>query len=115
MMKQKNIGTVMKVTEQYIVVLCMEGTFKNLPRSAHELPMIGDEMHFSVAKGRNPFHVMWKKYALMASCILMLIVALSVIKSYTSNVQPAYILAIDINPSIELYTDEDLIIKQSMY
>jgi hypothetical protein len=98
-------GTVVKVTEQHIVVLCDDGTFKNIPRSTSDIPMMGEKVRHAVTK-MSHLPLNWKKYTAAASVIILLFITFSLFQ--LQNSQNAYIIAIDINPSIELHTDNNL-------
>lgn len=104
--------TVIKITEKHIVVLCANGQFKNIPRDKHEIPMMGETIQIPHIKSRLFFHTMWMKSAALASVIIMVLIAFSLIQTQNSKFQPSYIIAIDINPSIELYMDKDFIVKE---
>lgn len=113
MNKPTNQGAVIKITEEHIVVLYANGQFKNLPRKHHEIPMMGEIIQVKNEKKRQlNFYSMWKRSAAIASVILMVWIAFSLIQTQNSNFQPTYIVAIDINPSIELYMDKDFFVKE---
>lgn len=105
-MKQYD-GIVVQVMEKQIVMLCtQDGTFKNIPRSRGHFPLIGEKVTYKEKKSFfHPSH--WIKLASIA-CLLFLIFSM-----YPSTKsEAAYILAIDINPSIEVYLDKDLKVTQ---
>jgi hypothetical protein len=113
MNKTTNQGTVIKITEKHIVVLCANGLFKNIPRKHHEVPMMGETIQITDEKNnRQFFHSMWKKSAALASAIIILLISFSLMQAENSNFQPSYVLAIDINPSIELHMDKELRVQQ---
>jgi hypothetical protein len=104
MMKTKAYrGIVIKVTPEYIVLMCERGTFKNVPRTSSEMPKIGESYLY---KKREWSSFSGIHYLSMVSVLFLFIIGYVVFSS--SQVEEAYVLAIDINPSIEIYADEDL-------
>ena len=107
-MKEKNIeGIVMKVTEEHIVLLTESGSFRNIPRGKNEVPLLGQHFQYNL---RPQKIVNWKKYTLIAAVLLMTIISVSMME-IKSN--PAYIIVVDINPSIEILVSRDLKIIKS--
>lgn len=95
-------GIVVKVTEKQIVLLCNNGTFKNIPRSKNQFPLMGEKIPYR-EKTRVYKPMGWMAIASIA-CLLFLMFTMVPIKT----AEAAYIVAFDINPSIEVYLDEDL-------
>lgn len=94
-------GIVMKVTERQIILMCSDGSFKNIPRSSEtEVPLLGEWYQY-VPKKR----IHWFKYSSVASVFLFILLG-SLLMIFDK--EPAYVVAIDINPSIEIFTDKDL-------
>lgn len=95
-------GVVVKVTDKQVVLLCtQDGTFKNIPRGKNQIPLIGEKLTYKEKK--SFFHPMqWVKLASVA-CLLFLIFSMYP----TKPAEAAYIVAIDINPSMEVYLDKD--------
>ncbi|MEN2768162.1 anti-sigma-I factor RsgI family protein [Ornithinibacillus xuwenensis] len=95
-MKNKTYqGIVLKVTDQYVVLLQKGGTFKNIPIDRVDtIPMIGQSFSYIENDSRRN----WWKYLSIAALLFIGIL------SYTmySSAQSSYLLVIDINPSIEL-------------
>jgi len=103
-LKQKE-GIVVKVTKNYIVLMCADGMFKNIRRSGTQIPLIG-ERFFYKEKEISPS---WFKYAGIACIACVLVLAFFVFNMFqTVSPQPAYIVALDINPSLEVHADKDL-------
>ena len=101
-MKEVDGGVVVKVTEKQIVLFCNNGTFKNIPRSKNHFPLIGERISY---KGKTKLFQPkgWMALASIA-CLLFLMFTMVPIK----DAEAAYIVAFDINPSIEVYLDENL-------
>ncbi|WP_138417328.1 anti-sigma-I factor RsgI family protein [Aquibacillus sediminis] len=96
-------GIVMEITNETITLLCNDGTFKNVPRSKHEMPMIGD-LYTHVEKQRPSF--MDAKYVSVVAVMLLAIITYAFFP-FTQESE-AYLYAVDINPSIEIYANEQL-------
>ncbi|MBB5174649.1 anti-sigma-I factor RsgI family protein [Texcoconibacillus texcoconensis] len=103
MNKETVNGTVVKVTEQHVVLLCEDGTFKNVPRKKEGVPVLGQK-YISTVKKRFRFNQLFK-YASVASALLLFFVVYSFF--LTVERSSAYIVAIDMNPNIEISLDED--------
>ncbi len=103
---KKNTGIVIDVTETEIVLMCpSDGTFKNIPRSPDHVPLIGEQMTYS---NRTRFSFMpLMKYAAVA-CIALLVAFAASIYPMKKADAAAYVVALDINPSIEIYADANL-------
>lgn len=108
-MRTKNIdGIVIKVTQNNIVLLCENGTFKNVPLTlTDQVPMLGQ--HFSYAEKRQ-LNLNLMKYLSIASVLVLTILAYTFIP--LGNKDSAYIIAMDINPSIEITLDKNLIVQE---
>ncbi|WP_216830963.1 anti-sigma-I factor RsgI family protein [Alkalihalobacterium elongatum] len=97
-------GTVVKVTEQQIVLLTTDGKFKNIPRSPSEVPLIGQSFtHIEKPKRTIPIF----KLASVAAALFLIIVT-SFIFPLSGKGEEVYIISLDINPSFELGTDRHL-------
>ncbi|CCQ92649.1 conserved hypothetical protein [[Clostridium] ultunense Esp] len=99
-------GTVMKITEQCIVVLCEDGKFRNLPHPP-VMPKLGDIIPVPDAKitiKRNRWQRL-KKYGIIAAAFLFLIGITILVKLLEISSQPVALVAIDINPGFELFID----------
>ncbi|MFD2655551.1 anti-sigma factor domain-containing protein [Gracilibacillus thailandensis] len=105
-MKQKIKGVVMEVQENQVVLMCDDGTFRNVPHDQHDIPAIGEYVTYRVKK--SPLLLGNRKQVLplvaLAAILLFAIMNVSLFQPQ----QPAYLLAVDINPSMELSLDEDL-------
>ncbi|WP_078544017.1 anti-sigma-I factor RsgI family protein [Litchfieldia alkalitelluris] len=103
MMKVKKYkGIVLKVTDKHIVLMCEDGVFRNVPLKK-SVPKIGEKFE---CKQKEWIGFSNTRYLSIAS--LLFIVLVSSFFFININKKDAYILAIDINPSIELYADKDL-------
>ncbi|SDF22277.1 hypothetical protein SAMN04488542_10794 [Fontibacillus panacisegetis] len=104
-------GIVMKITEQCIVVLCEDGKFRNIPHLA-DMPKLGDRIPIVATADVDSIPVR-KKYASrwfrqawwLAASILLLIGAVFWWNPFTGNAST--LVALDINPSMELYVKQD--------
>ncbi|MFD1179073.1 hypothetical protein ACFQ3W_22600 [Paenibacillus puldeungensis] len=103
----------MKITENCIVVLCQDGTFRNLPLPA-ELPKLGESIN--VDSVRRPQKLDRRRFKssmwLAAASILLIIGAVVLLNSFTGTKQPLTLVAVDINPSVELWVDQKEKIKE---
>lgn len=101
-------GVVMKITEECIVVLCEDGTFRNLPHLP-DMPQLGDRIPVEAARSvpaRKRHAGRWLRQAWwLAASIVLLIGAVFLWKPSTGNA--SMMVAIDINPSMELYVRQD--------
>lgn len=99
-------GTVMKITEQGIVVLCEDGKFRNLPHPP-SMPKLGDtipvpDAEITIMRSR------WQrlqKYGIFAAALLLLCGITVLFKFIGIPAQPVALVAIDINPGLELFVD----------
>ncbi|WP_028986310.1 anti-sigma-I factor RsgI family protein [Thermicanus aegyptius] len=99
-------GTVMKITEQCIVVLCEDGKFRNLPHPP-VMPKLGEIIPVPDAEitiKRNRWQ-RFKKYGMIAAAFLFLIGITILVKLMEISSQPVALVAIDINPGFELFVD----------
>lgn len=102
-------GVVMKITEQCIVVLCEDGTFRNLPHLP-DMPQLGDRIPVKTAARSAPARKRhagsWLRQAWwLAASVLLLVGAVFLWKPATGSAST--LVAIDINPSMELYVKQD--------
>ncbi len=107
-MRAKNIdGLVVKVTENSIVLLCANGTFRNVPlNSSDQVPMLGQQFSYTEKK-RSYSNLL--RYASIASVLILTILAFTFIQ--LGDKSAAYIVAMDINPSIEIILDKNLTVQ----
>jgi hypothetical protein len=103
-MKGKLIeGIVVKVTEHTIVIMRPEGTFKNIPRSPEQIPRIGEPFSYTERdKSKRPS---WSAYISVAAIFLIGILLSTLF--IQSERQASYVVAMDVNPSIEIYVDQE--------
>lgn len=100
-MKKANAkGIVMKVTKKHIVLLSEDGGFRNVPRRASEFPKIGET--YTESRKKNRFFA-YSQIAAVAA--LFLIIAVSYTMFASNQAEAAYVVAIDINPKVEVYAD----------
>lgn len=91
-------GLVMKITNQYIVVMCDDGKFRNLPLPK-QVPNVGERITVPLQTRKRP-----SVYWLSAAAVFFLIF-LSSIFGFAFQTKYYQVVAIDINPSLELYLD----------
>lgn len=104
-MEEKS-GIVVKVTEKHIVLIMPDGSFKNAKRSKTQVPLIGER--FMYKEGRHS--VFYSRWTAVAAVACMLVLAVFTYRLLmTSNSRPAYLVALDINPSVEVYADKNLV------
>ncbi|SDM18513.1 anti-sigma-I factor RsgI family protein [Sediminibacillus halophilus] len=96
-------GVVTKVTENEYVLLCDDGTFRNIPLTEDDIPMLGERKTYT-AKARN----LSLRIASTVAMVAVLFIALLAYKGVQNHSKTNYIAAIDINPSLEVHLDEDL-------
>ncbi|MFN7251883.1 MAG: hypothetical protein ACK4M9_13930 [Anaerobacillus sp.] len=109
MSRKSTEGIVVKVTEDVIVLLCPNGTFKNVERSSQAAPPLMGERYIHVEKS-----ISWFKYMSMAAVMFLAIVAYLFFPFQEDNY--LYVVAIDINPSIELHLNEQMkVVKTVSY
>ncbi|MEX2460862.1 MAG: hypothetical protein WD469_06115, partial [Paenibacillaceae bacterium] len=105
-------GMVMKVTENRIVVLCEDGRFRNMPLSS-EVPALGEgitvpeaslnvhNLNIHKNKGRFSLNKTW----IAAALFVLLIGVMGLLSVLNVFNRPTAVVAIDINPSVELFVD----------
>lgn len=97
--KQSVAGIVVKVTEAEIVLLCQDGTFQNVARPPRvALPLLG-ERYTHIEKKTS-----WLKYTSIAAVFLLTFISYLLLPF--GQADSAYVVAIDINPSIELTVND---------
>lgn len=91
-------GLVMKITDRFMVVMCDDGKFRNLPLPKQP-PRVGERITVSLGKKKR-FSYTW-----ISSIAALFLIALASV--LWVQLQPTYtrVVAIDINPSLELYVD----------
>ncbi|MGP4040715.1 anti-sigma-I factor RsgI family protein [Gracilibacillus sp. D59] len=104
-MKQKIKGVVMEVQQHQIVLMCDDGTFRNVPREKHDMPVIGEYVTYRIKKA--PLLQWNRKMVLPVVSLAAILLFIVMNGSFFQPNQQAYLLAIDINPSIEISLDED--------
>lgn len=101
MIKKPIDGVIIKVTDRQCVVLSDDGTFQNVPLENNEYPLIGERVTYH-KKTTSSFH--FKMMVLVAS---LFVTSLLTYGLFYNNHEPYYVAVIDINPSIEIFLDED--------
>ncbi|OLO27613.1 hypothetical protein BTR23_19480 [Alkalihalophilus pseudofirmus] len=104
---ETSTGTVVKVTDEHIVLLTNDGRFKNIPRQAGEVPLIGQPFTHIEKKEKQRRKIPIFRYASIAAALFIILVT-SFIFPFTEEHEEVYIISLDINPSIEIATDRDL-------
>lgn len=104
-MEEKS-GIVIKVTENYIVLIMPDGSFINVKRSKSQVPLIGERFIYK-EKQHSVFYYRWKAAAAVACMLILAFFTYRLLMM--SNSQPAYLVALDINPSVEVYADKNLV------
>ncbi len=99
-------GIVVKVTENYIVLIMPDGSFKNVKRSKSQVPLIGERFTYK-EKQHSVFYYRWTAIAAIACMFVLAVFTYRLLM--TTNSQSAYLVALDINPSIEIYADKNLV------
>ena len=96
-------GTVVKITNKYIVLILPDGSFKNIKRSRGYVPLLGEKLTLNTA-GTPAVRYRWIA-ATAAVCILIAAV-LRFSLFMPDKLNTSYIVALDINPSMEIETNE---------
>ncbi|SHG64105.1 anti-sigma-I factor RsgI family protein [Ornithinibacillus halophilus] len=104
MKKQIIHGTVVKVTKKEIVLLTKEGQFKNIPCKKGDLPLIGSS--YTYEKKSRVFKNSTIRNVSVAA--IFFIAMVSYLLFSNPSTKDAYLLAVDINPSIEIFADEEM-------
>jgi hypothetical protein len=103
-------GVVMKITDECIVVLCNDGTFRNLPRPAVP-PRLGETIPVPDDAVRpSPRVLRWNRllksgYGAAAAFLLFFGLAAWYFGISGAPGRTAAIVSVDINPGVELYVD----------
>lgn len=106
MAKKSNVeGIVVKVTDTTIVLLCSDGSFRNVGRPKKSVPLIGEQYIHLQAK--QP----WLKYGSMVAVVFLAILSYAFFSFEQENY--SYVVAMDINPSIELALNEEMIVMKT--
>lgn len=103
-------GVVMKITKNCIVVLCDDGKFRNLPLSP-DLPTLGQSIDIpdmaKISKQQPKRSMFGRRWIVAAAASLLLLIGLSMgIRAIPGMSEPVALVAVDINPSIELLIDK---------
>lgn len=108
-------GTVMKITEHCIVVLCEDGTFRNLPHQS-VMPGLGEKISVPAAaepRQRNRSRRYLNKYGIYAASFVLLLGVFFILQYLQGTKQNATLVAIDINPGIELVVNSRGFVDQA--
>lgn len=98
-------GIVVKVTKQYIVLLCNDGTFQNVKRTKGQIPLIGEKIILKQKKNTHYYSYLGAMAAI--ACAVLFMISSPVI-FHKKDTPTAYVVAIDINPSVEVQVNKDL-------
>lgn len=105
-MSQKSVeGMVVNVTKDVVVLLCPNGTFKNVPRAAHLAPPLLGERYIHIEK-----KVSWMKYISAVAVVFLAMLSYAMFPFHKESA--SYVIAIDINPSLELVVDQEMTITK---
>ena len=98
-------GIVVKLTEKHIVLIMPDGCFKNVKRSRGQTPLIGERLTLDATRIPVSYY-RWAAAAAVICLVLAAFLNFGILMPGITN--PAYIIALDINPSIEIQTDDKL-------
>lgn len=103
-MKKNNTykGIVIKVTSDHIVLMCDGGMFKNVPRNKTDIPELGQRYEYKEKRRWTGFSGL--HYLAMASILFLSVIGYTL---FSSSVEEVYVVSVDINPSVEIYADEN--------
>src|SRR5690606_29132632 len=94
-------------TKKSIVLLCRDGTFRTIPRSPHSpLPLIGQHLTLDESLRHGRVRLRAAPAALASVAVFLLAISAAYFLLPFDSPQAAHIVAVDINPSLELETDE---------
>ncbi|PLR84347.1 anti-sigma-I factor RsgI family protein [Bacillus sp. V33-4] len=96
-------GIVIEVNQEYVVIMCEGGIFKNIPWPEDGVPRIGQLYTYS-EKSTSRFRPI--KYLSLAAILVLSVIGYFLFNSQTQ--QDSYVVAIDINPSVEVHIDKQL-------
>jgi hypothetical protein len=82
-----------------------DGSFKNIKRQKNQVPLIGERVIYK-EEGHSPFFSQWITVASVACLLVLAVLTYRLVT--LDNLQPAYLVALDINPSIEVYADKNM-------
>ncbi len=106
-MSKKSVeGIVVKVTNEQVVLLCQDGTFQNVPRNTEASPPLIGERYTHIEK-----KISWLKYTSIASVFLLAFITYLLIPF--GDASSTYVVAIDINPSIELTVNDVMTVTET--
>lgn len=100
----KKTGIVMKITEKYIVLMMPDGSFKNVNRSYDHTPLLGEFMDAEMSSFPAA-SLRWISVATAAVCMIIAALLISGITRFSTN--PAFTVALDINPSMEIQVGDN--------
>lgn len=105
-------GTVMKITDHCIVVLTENGQFRNIPHRSN-MPELGEQIEIELQEQARKAAI-WHRSKLVAAVASLLIIVGMVwlSSSLTSSSAATAVVAIDINPSIELSVNNEGMVSQ---
>ncbi|WP_246021429.1 anti-sigma-I factor RsgI family protein [Paenibacillus lentus] len=107
-------GIVMKITDRCIVVLCEDGTFRNLPHPP-VMPSLGDNLSIPQSGESNQRHSLkryLKKHWIYAASLVLLLGVIFIYNNMLGSKQTTTLVAIDINPGIELIVNQQGLIDE---
>ena len=100
-------GTVMKITNHCIVVLTENGQFRNIPHRSI-MPELGEQIELELQEQARRAAVWYQSKLVVAVASLLIIIGtVWLSSSLTSSSAATSVVAIDINPSIELSVNNE--------
>lgn len=105
-------GTVMKITDHCIVVLTEDGQFRNIPHRSI-MPELGDQLEIELQERARRAGIWYRSKLLVSvACVLIIIGTVLLSSILTRASVTAAVVAIDINPSIELSVNKKGIVSK---
>jgi hypothetical protein len=131
-------GIVMKISDNHMVVMCADGKFRNMPLPG-ETPKVGSQIavrlpetsriggdiaialrrtnqeggQIAVPPGERRRAPLYRRLYAVAAVFLLIVLGGALWMQIKA--EPAYVVAIDINPSMELYLDSEQRIMRAEY
>ncbi len=110
-------GTIMRITKEKMVVLGEDGKFHNMA-VPDPIPALGDRVPIEQSKPKPQAKVLPFKMPrfLVAAVLLVACLGMSLVYTqYNASAMPTTLVAVDINPSLELMVNKDGIVKEVIF